>query len=109
MVFVWPGITAVVLLVIVATWAIVTGILQVIAAIRLRGEVRNEWLLALGGVVSVLFGVYVIVNPAPGALALVWLIGIYAIALGATLIGAGFRLRGERGTAGHASLHEATR
>ena len=53
----WPGITAIVLLLFIGGWAIVHGILQIIGAIRLRKEIDNEWTLILGGVLSVLFGV----------------------------------------------------
>jgi uncharacterized membrane protein HdeD (DUF308 family) len=91
--FLWPGITALVLLYLIAAWAIATGVLEVVVAIWLRRELRGEWLLALGGVVSVLFGVFLIVRPGEGAVAVVWLIGLFAIVFGAALIGLGLRLR----------------
>lgn len=91
--FVWPGITALVLLWLIAAWALVTGVLEIAAAIRLRREVRGEWLLALGGALSVLFGILLLVWPATGALALVILIGCFAIVFGVVLIGLGLRLR----------------
>lgn len=56
-VFIWPVITAVVLLVVVAAWSVVIGALQITAAVQLRREIANEWFLALGGAVSVLFGI----------------------------------------------------
>jgi uncharacterized membrane protein HdeD (DUF308 family) len=92
--FAWPGITALVLLYMIAAWAVVTGVFEVIAAIRLRKEIHGEWLLALSGIISVLFGVALVINPVGGALAVVWLIGAYAIVFGALLIALGFRLRG---------------
>ena len=91
--FVWPGITTLVLLALIAAWALVTGVLEVVAAVRLRKEIRGEWLLALGGVLSVLFGVLLVVWPATGAVALVVLIGAYAVVFGAVLIGLALRLR----------------
>jgi len=91
--FFWPGITAVVLLAFIAAWAIITGILEIMAAIRLRKEINDEWLLFLSGALSVLFGILLVFQPSTGALALVWVIGSYAIAFGVLLIVLAFRLR----------------
>lgn len=91
--FLWPGITALVLLYLIAAWAIATGVLEVAVAIWLRRELRGEWLLALGGVVSVAFGVFLVVRPGDGAVAVVWLIGLFAILFGVALVGLGLRLR----------------
>jgi uncharacterized membrane protein HdeD (DUF308 family) len=82
-----------VLLYLIAAWAIATGVLEVAVAIWLRRELRGEWLLALGGIVSVVFGVFLIVRPGEGAVAVVWLIGLFAIVFGVALIGLGLRLR----------------
>jgi len=99
--FIWPGMTALVLLLFIAAWAIVMGIFQIIAAIRLRKEIQNEWLLALSGILSVLFGVIMFVQPGAGALAVIWVIAAYAIVFGVLLIWLGLRLkkRSERGAA----------
>jgi uncharacterized membrane protein HdeD (DUF308 family) len=96
----WPGITTLVLLWVIAAWALVTGIMEIVAAIRLRREMRGEWLLALGGVLSVVFGILLVVWPATGALTLIALIGIYAIVFGVALIGLGWRLRSMRTATG---------
>jgi len=92
--FIWPGLTALVLLYIIAVWALITGVLELIAAFRLRRVVRDEWWLVLGGVASVVFGVLMLAMPAAGALALVWLIAAYAIVFGVLLIALAVRLHG---------------
>jgi len=94
--FLWPGITALALLYLVAAWAIVTGILQIVGAIRLRREIEGEWALILGGVLSVIFGLVLAVLPGSGILALVWLIGAYAVVSGVLLIVLAFRGRNNR-------------
>lgn len=93
--FVWPGITAMALLYVVASWAIVTGALEVIAAIQLRKEITDEFWLGLGGVLSIVFGVLLFIYPGSGMLSLLWLLGIYAIVFGVSTIFLSFRLRGE--------------
>jgi uncharacterized membrane protein HdeD (DUF308 family) len=91
--FVFPGLTALVLLYIIAFWAVLTGVLEVVAAVRLRRAISNEWGLIVGGVLSVLFGIVLIVSPGAGALAVVFLIGIYAVLFGVTLLAMSWRLR----------------
>lgn len=92
--FLWPTTTALVLLYFIAAWAVVTGIFEIVAAVQLRHEIAGEWLLALGGVLSIVFGVLCIVAPGASALAIIWLIGAYALVFGIVLIALGFRLRG---------------
>jgi uncharacterized membrane protein HdeD (DUF308 family) len=91
--FFWPGLTALGLLIVIAAWAIVTGIMEIWAAIKLRKEIRGEWLLVLAGVCSVAFGVLLMLMPGPGALVLVLWIGAYALVFGALLIALGFKMR----------------
>jgi len=88
-----PGVTALVLLLFIAAWAIVIGIMQIIGAIQLRKEIDNEWWLVASGVLSVLFGVVLVVFPGPGALGLLFVIGTYAVIYGAMLVGLAFRLK----------------
>jgi uncharacterized membrane protein HdeD (DUF308 family) len=90
----WPDITALVLLLLIGSWAIVTGVLEVWAAIRLRAMIQGELFLALSGILSVLFGLYVIVFPGLGVYSVLWLIGFFGILYGLTLISLGWRLRG---------------
>jgi len=92
--FAWPGITALVLLLFIAGWAIATGIMQIVGAIKLRKEIDNEWLLVFCGALSVIFGLILIVQPQTGALALLFVIGFYAILEGIGLVGLAMRLRG---------------
>jgi len=91
--FMWPGLTALLLLFFIAGWAIASGIMQVIGAIRLRREIDNEWLLAAGGLLSIVFGLVLLFRPGTGALALILVIGAYAIIEGLLLIAFAFRLR----------------
>lgn len=100
--FFWPGITALALVLVIGARATLAGIAQIAAAIRLRRQIRGEWLLAFCGVFSILFGVALFAFPGAGALALLWLIGTQAILVGAFLAGLGLRLRSWRRSIGHA-------
>jgi uncharacterized membrane protein HdeD (DUF308 family) len=92
--FMFPGITAVALLYLIAAWAVVRGVFEIVTAIQLRKAIRNEWVLILSGAISILFGAALFVNPAAGALAMVWIIGGFAIAFGVMMIILAFRVRG---------------
>jgi uncharacterized membrane protein HdeD (DUF308 family) len=92
--FFYPGITALSLVIVIGFWAIVTGAVEVAAAIKLRKELTSEWLLALSGALSVVFGVLVIFKPGAGALSIVWLIGFYAVLYGLTLLSFAFKMKG---------------
>jgi uncharacterized membrane protein HdeD (DUF308 family) len=81
-----PAVTALALLFYIAIWAIATGVVQVLTAIRLRQEIHNEWMLALAGLASVALGVLLMARPGPGALAVLWLIASYAIVFGLLLV-----------------------
>jgi uncharacterized membrane protein HdeD (DUF308 family) len=95
--FVMPGLTALVLLYVIGAWAVVTGVLEIVAAVRVRKQIQGEFWLILSGILSVVFGVVLFAFPGAGALALVLWIGAYAVIFGALLIGLAYRLRRWRG------------
>jgi uncharacterized membrane protein HdeD (DUF308 family) len=92
----WPLITVLALVYIVAGWALITGVLELGAAVRLRKHISGEWMLALSGVVSVVFGGVLAIFPVAGALTLAIWFGVYSLIFGALLVGLGIRLRGMR-------------
>jgi uncharacterized membrane protein HdeD (DUF308 family) len=98
--FAWTDITAVALLYLMAFWAIVTGLFEIAAAVGLRKIIEGEWLLGLSGVLSLVLGVMLIANPGAGLVATVWLIGVYAVLFGITLLALAFRLK----SLGHPSV-----
>lgn len=93
--FLWPSMTAVVLLFVIAFWAIFTGVFEIVAGIRLRKAIANEWLFLLMGILSVLFGLFILWAPAAGALAIVIWIGAYAFVFGVLMLVLALRLRGQ--------------
>jgi len=102
--FGWPGITAVAFVYVVAAWALMTGVLEVWAAISLRKELTGEWLLALAGLFSIVFALLLAINPTVGVVTLVWLLGAYALVFGVVTIALGLRLRKRRETQRHERL-----
>ncbi len=93
--FLVPTITALAWLYTIAAWAVVTGILEIVLAIRLRREIKNEIFVALTGILSIALGIVLVLVPLAGLVAWVWIIGAYAIVFGALLIGLAIRLRKE--------------
>ena len=89
----WPAVTSLVLIYMIASWAVITGILEIAAAVRLRNEISNEWMLGLGGLISIGLGVLLFFQPAAGGLAIIWTIAGYALIFGVLLVILGFRLR----------------
>ena len=98
--FLWPGLTALVLTSFIGAWSLIHGIFEIVGAIKIRKEIDNEWWLILSGALSVLFGLALLIMPGAGALALVWIIGIYSIIFGGLLVG--FALRLKKHSEGHA-------
>ena len=91
--FFWPGLTALTLMLIIGSWAIAIGLLQVVATLRLRKHIQGEWLHALSGLLSLVFGLAIVLWPGAGAIALAWLIGWFSILFGAILVTMAFSLR----------------
>jgi uncharacterized membrane protein HdeD (DUF308 family) len=104
-----PDVAAGALLVLISAWAIVTGIIEIIAAIRLREQITGEVWLALAGVASIAFGLLLFLFPVTGALTILWLIGGYAIVFGVMLILLGWRLRGVNEMAKRDAAHDYSR
>lgn len=92
--FVWPGLTALTLLYLIAFWAIFTGLMEITTAVQLRKDLPHPVMLSFAGALSILFGLLLVIFPRSGALSVIWLIGIYAIIFGVAFIALGFRLRG---------------
>jgi uncharacterized membrane protein HdeD (DUF308 family) len=90
---VWPGITALAFLFLIASWAILTGILELVAPLAFPMSFGRGLLSALSGIVSIVFGVVIAARPASGLLTVVWLIGIYAIIIGVTQVVVYFEAR----------------
>jgi uncharacterized membrane protein HdeD (DUF308 family) len=100
--FFWPVKTAFALVIMIGVWALTIGIFEIIGAIRLRHEIDDEWWLITAGILSVLFGLAVLMAPRAGALAIIWVLGAYAVLAGVLMIAFSFRLKGlhERTTSG---------
>ncbi len=93
--FLWPGLTVVAFVLLLAAWSLVTGILMVVAALKLNPAFGRGWLI-FSGIVSVLFGIALVIAPAIGAVVLTWRLGAYAIAFGIGLLVLAFKLRGHK-------------
>ena len=90
---VFPGLAAASLLLLISAWSIITGVAEVVLAIRLREQLTGEFWLAIGGILSILFGVLLFLFPTSGAITIVWIIGAFAIVFGISMIALGWRLR----------------
>jgi uncharacterized membrane protein HdeD (DUF308 family) len=88
----WPGLTALALLMVIAVRAVLTGIAEIVAAVELRKVIRREWMLALSGVLSIGFGAVTLILPGASAIALVTVLGAYAVVFGVLVTALGFRV-----------------
>jgi uncharacterized membrane protein HdeD (DUF308 family) len=88
-----PALGGITLTYVIAAWAIVTGVLTIISALRLREEIDNEWWLVLSGVLAIIFGVLVFQNVLAGILTIAWVFGIFAVVVGILSIALAFRVR----------------
>ena len=93
----WPGITAMALLWVIAAWAILSGIFQIMAGMEIRKEVEGEWVLYVGGALAILFGLILFFRPGAGALSVIWLIGTFMILFGILQVVLAFKLKGLQG------------
>jgi uncharacterized membrane protein HdeD (DUF308 family) len=91
--FVWPGITSLALLYVVAFWAIFSGVSEIVAGVQMRKTIDNEWMLIVGGALSVIFGILLLVWPGAGLLTLIWLVGVFAVIYGITMVALSFRVK----------------
>lgn len=91
--FVWPGITSLALLWVVAFWAVFSGVSEIVAGVHMRKVIDNEWILIVGGILSVVFGILLIVWPGAGLITLAWLIGVFAILYGIAMAALSFRVK----------------
>jgi uncharacterized membrane protein HdeD (DUF308 family) len=103
--YIYPALTGLALLYVIAAWAVVTGALEIISAIRWHKLIEHTGLFLLSGIISVLFGLSAVAFPGAGALSIVWLIGAYAITFGVLLIGFGFRVRHDRALVAGGTMH----
>ncbi|MBX3390709.1 MAG: HdeD family acid-resistance protein [Phycisphaeraceae bacterium] len=92
-IFAYPALSALLMLTFIGVWAIFRGIFEVVGAIQLRRVIKNEWALIIGGLIDIAFGVYVLAFPGQGALAMVVVLGIFAIISGFSLIALAMRLK----------------
>jgi uncharacterized membrane protein HdeD (DUF308 family) len=88
-----PAVTALVMTIYIGVWALMTGVMEIVAAMRLRKEIQGEWLLILGGLISVLFGIFVLMQPAAGMMAMLWVLATYAVVFGVLMVILAFKVR----------------
>ncbi|MBB6351319.1 HdeD family acid-resistance protein [Nonomuraea muscovyensis] len=91
--FVWPGITSLALLYVVAFWAIFSGVSEIVAGIQMRKVIENEWVLIVAGALSVIFGILLLIWPGAGLLTLVWLVGVFAVLYGVAMVVLSFKVK----------------
>ena len=105
--FLLPVLTGLFLILLMAGWAVATGILEIVAAVQMRKYITGEWVLVISGIASTAFGILLFINPYAGAVAVVWIIGIYAVIFGILMMILGFKLRTLEHSTYHPSPHPA--
>jgi uncharacterized membrane protein HdeD (DUF308 family) len=105
--FLLPVLTGLFLILLMGGWAVATGIVEIVAAIQMRKQIAGEWFLVLSGIASVAFGILLFIDPYAGAVAVVWIIGIYAVMFGILMMILGFKLRGLEHSTHHPTPHPA--
>jgi len=90
----WPASTALTFVYLIGAWAVVSGVLEIASAVRLRKVIAHEWALGIAGALAIAFGLLMFYQPLAGGLAVVWWLGAYALISGVMMIVLGFRLRG---------------
>jgi uncharacterized membrane protein HdeD (DUF308 family) len=91
--FFWPAITALALVILIAAWALVTGVMELVFAFRANQDSAIRWMFAISGILSLILGILIVARPIAGMLVIIWIIGAYAVLAGILLIILGFRLR----------------
>ena len=105
--FMMPGLTVLFFVTLMAVWSLITGVLMIVAAFKLNPEYGRGWLI-FSGIVSVLFGIALLIAPLVGAVVLTWWLGAYALVFGIGLLVLAFKLKGRRdNTAGNAGTLRA--
>lgn len=105
--FLLPVLTGLFLILLMAGWAVATGVLEIVAAVQMRKYITGEWVLVVSGIASVVFGILMFINPYAGAVAVVWIIGSYAVIFGILTMILGFKLRILKHSTHHPTPHTA--
>ncbi|NQT29084.1 MAG: HdeD family acid-resistance protein [Candidatus Saganbacteria bacterium] len=93
-IFIWPAPALLIIIYVIAIWAVITGIFQIVGGIAMRKQVSGEWMMILSGIASLILGSILVIFPLLGTLAYIWVFGIYAVIFGVLMVGSAFQLKG---------------